>query len=159
MHKFEPSGHLAPPVAPPANQSDSPAPGHLNGSAKGGVALVEPASKVNLEAGPETDAGANLAEPANRHHSLLRIMLIVIAIIIIILVPLSAVLGVLTMGDAVTVAMESLAVLGSMVALVLRREQTSGYILILGGTLALMVRSWLNNTDTTGLFFNRNTTI
>lgn len=155
MQKFEPSDHLELPVAQPEDLS---AARHLT---NGGVALIAPVSKevrpdpvADLDEGETPLNVAPIAEPTDRKHNLLRIILIVVAVIIITLVPLSAILGLLTMGDTVAAAMESCAVIGSMIALVLRREQTSGYILILGGTLALLVRSWLNSGDLTSFFFN-----
>jgi methyl-accepting chemotaxis protein len=82
-------------------------------------------------------------------------MLTVISAFLITMLPLTAILGLLTFADGIAVLIVCLVILFSLGLLIARRVQLAGYCLIAGIIGALWVRSWLaNNTDLSGLLFN-----
>ncbi|MDB5078701.1 MAG: hypothetical protein JWP00_625 [Chloroflexi bacterium] len=94
-------------------------------------------------------------EGSNRYRPIIKIMLSVVAVILITMVPLSAVLGLLTAGDVIAASSMGLAVLVSVVLIRVHRVEPAGYVFILGALLALLMRSWLNiQVDLSGLLFN-----
>ncbi len=94
-------------------------------------------------------------DPKERRPPLLKKMLLLTLIILAVLLPITAALGLLTLGDGIGSLFVFLGLLLAFVAQVSGQDRAAWYLLILGGILALLARSWLNiNGDVTQLAFN-----
>ncbi|MBN9387216.1 MAG: hypothetical protein J0I20_04120 [Chloroflexi bacterium] len=117
---------------------------------------VKPPSGEVGSAVPEDFLYPNFSQILNdRHKSLLQIALVIVLVIMATLVPLTAVLGVLTFSDGIAVVTMLVAVLLAYGALALGRPRLAGYIFMSIGFLALVSRGWFYaNRDLSNQAFN-----